>query len=109
MGETKKKISTRLGEHEKDIFKGNWKSSGAVEHAKSCDAGIKWDSAETVAVEPEYHRWKIRESLEIHKQKTGPAHSTGMNRDNGTCVRSSWNSIFRSINLKSKLENYRSG
>ena len=48
IGETKIRISTRVTEHQKDVFHMRWKSSGVAEHAKKCDAGLRWEEAETL-------------------------------------------------------------
>ena len=36
IGKSKKKVLTRCIEHQQDIIKGNWESSGANEHTKEC-------------------------------------------------------------------------
>ncbi|XP_047143649.1 uncharacterized protein LOC124817506 [Hydra vulgaris] len=36
VGETRKKIKTRIAEHQKNVTKANWKASGIVEHAQHC-------------------------------------------------------------------------
>ena len=67
IGETKKRVKVRAAEHEKDVFKGRWSNSGATEHAKNCSHQFRWNDVETLCVEPNYRRRKIRESLEIRK------------------------------------------
>ena len=81
VGETKKKISTSLNEHQKDIFHGRWDKTGASEHAKDCREGFRWNEATTLAVENHWHARKIREALFIRsKQREGQVIT---NRDNG--------------------------
>ena len=36
MGETKKKVMTRITEHQQDSIKGKWESSGATKHCLKC-------------------------------------------------------------------------
>ena len=51
IGETKKKVSTRIKEQQREIFHGRWGKTGASEHAKEFTIGFKWDEACTLAVE----------------------------------------------------------
>ena len=51
VGETKKKVSTRIKEHQKDVFHGRWEKTGAIEHVKNCQEEFKWDEARTLALE----------------------------------------------------------
>ena len=72
VGETKKKISTRLQEHERNIFHGRWENTGAGEHAKECQDGFRWEEARTLAVEDGCQARKICEPLYIRsKQREG--------------------------------------
>ena len=41
-GETKKKIISRLIEHQQESIKSNWSFSGATEHAKECHSHFDW-------------------------------------------------------------------
>lgn len=97
IGETKKRITTRLMEHEKDIFHGRWKQSGAAEHASKCDDSFNFDGARTIAIEANYRRRKIREALEI--RRTARTGSTIVNREAGNiCTTNAWNVLLsRSI------------
>ena len=67
--ENKKKVITRTIEHQQDSFNGNWKSSGATEHCLECHEQFNWINPKTLSTEQQYHRRKIRESLEIKKVK----------------------------------------
>ena len=87
VGETKKCVSTRIGEHERDIFKGKWTVSGASEHAKQCQHNFKFDEAATLSTEPNYRRRKVREAVEIRRVRRSNLDCT--NRDNGTMMRTS--------------------
>ena len=93
IGETKKRITTRLMEHERDIFHGRWKQSGAAEHASKCDDSFKFEGARTIAIESNYRRRKIREALEI--RRTARTGSTIVNRENGNiCTTNAWNVLL---------------
>ena len=85
IGETKKKVSTRIGQHEKDIFKGRWKMSGATEHAETCAQGFKFEEATTVKVEPFYFDRKIREAVEIRAGRRSNVKM--LNRDSGSYMK----------------------
>ena len=84
-GETKKKISTRLGEHETNVAKGECDKSGVALHSKNCTGRINFEEAETVAVIHNKFNRKVRETLEIQKHD---CHVTdgGMNPDKGQYV-----------------------
>ena len=98
IGETKKRVASRMTEHQKDIFHGRWKSSGAAFHRKTCTGKFDYDNATTIAIEDNYRRRKIREGLEI--RKAGRTGSVLVNRDEGTiCTTTEWNVLL------SKLKN----
>jgi len=98
VGETKKKVSTRIREHERDVFHGRWDKSGLSEHARSCSSDFKFDQSETIALESNYKRRKIREALEIRRQETAPRLANATNRDRGNIMRSeSWNALLNKI------------
>ena len=96
VGESKKRVVTRIEEHRKDIFNGKWTNSGAAEHAKTCNQEFKWDDACTVAVEEDYTRRKIKEALEIRKLRR--TDTRVLNRDSGTMLQSSqWDVLLGRI------------
>ena len=98
IGETKKKVSSRLEEHRRDIDNSKWTNSGCTEHARDCDGVFNWGENVTIAVESNDHRRKIREALEIRHMKTGPDQFQGLNRDTGTITSSnSWNALFSKL------------
>jgi len=84
IGETKKRVSVRMKEHQSDIFHGRWGNSGASKHAETCTDEFKWEEAKTLAVENNYKKRKIRESLEIrlHRRSTVPV----LNRELGNVL-----------------------
>ena len=92
IGETKKKISTRVSEHQKDIFLGRWEKTGASEHARDCTADFKWEEAKTLAMETRWHPRKIKEALAIRKKQREGIIIT--NRDNGTLRTKQWDALL---------------
>ena len=103
-GETKKRVSSRRKEHEKDVFLENIKDSALAEHSSTCNRKMQWSKARTIAVETDYFRRHVRESLEIRKNKTGPDDENGINRDYGKYVKTkTWNSLLHHEKLRSSL------
>ena len=103
-GETKKRICTRNTEHEKAVFKGDVEADALAEHKEHCNCEIRWDSIQTLSIEPVWFRRKVREALEIRRLGTGPDEQKGLNRDHGDYVTTNeWNPIFNRINSRSHL------
>ena len=97
IGETKKKISNRIKEHERYVFAGNKKMSAVAEHASVCEQQFKWSEAKTVCVQPNWKRRKIREALEIRKQKRTSRDI--INRDQGVILKTDlWNPLLAKLN-----------
>ena len=88
VGETKKRVKTRVNEHKKAAEKSNWKFSGLSEHCKECTAGVRWSEASTICQENEWWHRKVREGLEI--SKLNPT----LNRDQGMHVSDSWKCLL---------------
>ena len=88
VGETKKHVATRIAEHQREILNGNWTASGATQHAKTCGGTFNWTDDVTIAVEPDYRRRKVRESLEIRRTQAQ------LNRERGMFDTSSWDALF---------------
>ena len=84
-GETKKKIETRLGEHENNVEKEEYEKSGVALHSKNCPGEIKFEEAGTVAVVHNKFNRKVRETLEIQKHDCHISVG-GMNPDKGQYV-----------------------
>ena len=96
IGETKKKVITRTIEHQQDSFNGKWESSGATEHCLECN----WINPKTLPTEQQYHRRKIRESLEIKKAKTNKIRRV-LNRDEGNLIKTNtWTPLFAKLTEK---------
>ena len=103
-GETKKRISSRRKEHEKDVFLANMKDSALAEHCSTCNGEIQWSKARTIAIETNYFKRQVREALEIRRNKTGPDDENGINRDYGKYVKTrTWNSLLHHQKLKNSL------
>ena len=100
IGETKKKVITRTIEHQQDSFNGKWESSGATEHCLECHGQFNWINPKTLSTEQQYHRRKIRESLEIKKAKTNKRRKV-LNRDEGNLVKTNtWTPLFAKLTEK---------
>ena len=104
-GETKKRILSRNKEHEKDVFLGNVKDSALAVHCSKCNGNIQWSNTRTLAIEPNYFRRCVRESLEIRRNKTGPNDEHGINQDYGKYVKTdTWNSMLHHRKLRSSYQ-----
>ena len=102
VGETKKKVSTRIKEHQKDVFHGRWEKTGASEHAKNCQEAFKWDEARTLAVEDQWQARKIREALFIRsRQREGQIIT---NRDTGQLKTRQWDPILGKLAKKTSIK-----
>jgi hypothetical protein len=84
-GESKKKVSTRLEEHKKNVEKDEYEKSGVALHSKNCPGEIKFEDAETVTVIHNKFDRKVRETLEIQKHSCHVSEG-GMNPDKGQYV-----------------------
>lgn len=93
IGETKKKVSTRINQHERDVFHGRWENSGASQHASTCENDFRWEGAKTIAVESEWGRRKVREALEIRREIRAEG-ATIVNRDNGNLPTTQWDPLI---------------
>ena len=100
IGETKKKVITRTIEHQQDSFNGKWESSGATEHCLECHGQFNWINPKTLSTEQQYHRRKIRESLEIKKTKTIKRRKV-LNHDEANLVKTNtWIPLFAKLTEK---------
>ena len=68
--ETKKKVITRTIKNQQHSFNRKWESSGATKHCLECHGQFNLINPKSWPTEQQYHRRKIRESLEIKKTKT---------------------------------------
>ena len=100
--ETKNKVITRIIEHQQDSFNGKWESSGVTEHCLECRGQFNWIIPKTLSTKQQYHRRKIRESLEIKKAKTNERRKV-LNRDEGNLAKTNtWAPLFAKITEKEK-------
>ena len=60
---------SRLREHERAVFLGNWDDSALAKHCQKCQEGIDWDNYETISTQPYYYRCAILEALEIQREE----------------------------------------
>ena len=87
-------------EHQQDSFNGKWESSDATEHCLECHGQFNWINPKTLSTEQQYHRRKIRESLEIKKTKKNERR-TGLNRNEGNLVKkNTWTPLFAKLTEK---------
>ena len=102
IGETKKKVITRTIEHQQDSFNGKWESSGVTEYCLECHGQFNWINPKTLSTEQQYHRRKIRESLEIKKTKTNQKKkSFELSCDEGNLVKTNtWTLLFAKLTEK---------
>ena len=99
-GETKKKVITRTKEPQQDGFNGKWESSGATEHCLECHGQFNWINPKTLSTEQQYHRRKIRESLEIEKAKMNKNRKV-LNCDEENLVKTNtWTLLFAKLTEK---------
>ena len=92
------------------MFHRETEKSGLAEHNDDCQQTIEWENTRTLAIEHNYFRRKVRESLEIRRQKTGPNDPNGINKDYGQYVKTnSWQTLFDQISdLKPTICNFTS-
>jgi len=102
IGETKKKVSNRVKEHEKYVFKGNYKMSAVAEHSSTCNQQFEWSEVETICTQSNWRRRKVREALEIRRH-----HRSEMkiiNRDQGILVKTDiWNPLLSKMNARTDV------
>jgi hypothetical protein len=102
IGQTSRKISTRMMEHRRASETGNFAHSGITQHKEACDANVDWDNPLIIATLSDKHKkrlqynLRIRESLEIQRHDCGPG--KGLNEDWGGYVRTqSWRPVFQKM------------
>jgi hypothetical protein len=100
--ESKKRISTRLQQHEKDIFHGRSSNSGITEHAGKCDNNrFVFEEENTIAYESDWRRRKVREALEIKRNNRDGV--TTANCDEGSiCTTTAWNVLLARMTSTSR-------
>ena len=97
---TRKKVITRIIEHQQYSFNRRCVSSGATEHCLECHGQFNWINPKTLSTEQQYHRRKIRESLEIKKAKTNKRRKV-LNHDEGNLIKTNmWTPLFAKLTEK---------
>ena len=102
VGQTVLKIVTRGREHGKAVEKGQWSHSGISAHKQTCDLPIDWEKPtilETMSGKSKLglqYNLRLRESLYIAKENTGPGH--GLNEDwGGHLYTRAWHPLFEKM------------
>ena len=99
IGMTTRKFSTRSKEHKKAYMTQKWTHSGIVAHKQHCDQPVDWENPkilDTLSGKKKtqlYFDIRLRESLWIAKENTGPGH--GLNEDWGGHLKTrAWLPLF---------------
>ena len=102
IGQTSRKFSTRMHEHKTAIEKQQWAHSGIAAHKRFCKEPVDWENPRILdTLQGKNKQWlrynlRLRESIHIAKEKTGPGH--GLNEDRGSYTRSSsWLPVFKTM------------
>jgi hypothetical protein len=104
IGETRKKISTRVNEHEKNVTKRNWDASGVVEHAQHCVGTVNWTKPKIISIIQSNYTRKVREAIEIQRLQCSKSQEYVLNRDNGNLVMTRhWRPFFVKLNKSERL------
>ena len=105
-GETKKKINTRILEHQKNTEKCEYDKSALALHSKDCHGQILFEKTETVSVNPKKFERKVREALEIQKHDCYYLDG-GMNSDKGQYVETKfWVPLLKHLKDTEKSQLY---
>ncbi|KYN04663.1 hypothetical protein ALC62_04467 [Cyphomyrmex costatus] len=78
VGQTKRKLSTRLKEHMSDIRKRTGSPSVITEHRINFDHNFKWNDVQILDIESSYYKRLVSEMVHIKRQKQG------LNKQNDT-------------------------
>ena len=74
--------------------------TGVSEHALKCHGQIDWNNAKVLKVENHKFSRKVREALEIQRNRTG---LIGMNKDNGLYVTNGfWKPLMKHIDASNR-------
>ena len=88
IGETAKRLATRLKEHRKSVSEADFKSA-LSDHTQSTRQSIDWDNTRIIDSEPNDLRRKIREGIYIRRQHPS------MNRDQGFQLASVYGAVLQ--------------
>ena len=78
VGQTKRKLSTRLREHISDIRKNTGSPTVITDHRINCNHNFKWNDVKILDCASSYNKRLVSEMIHIKKQKQG------LNRQNDT-------------------------
>lgn len=81
IGETKRPLCVRIGEHVTHTEKGNVDKSAIAQHASTCPLHIRWDDTSTLGYDTRESSRLYRENIEIRLHGTAPGR--GLNRNLG--------------------------
>ncbi|XP_039310756.1 uncharacterized protein LOC120358936 [Solenopsis invicta] len=88
IGETGRKISTRIKEHQRCAKYSHFSQSALAEHWMETGHAVQYDKSTMLVSSQGYFAKKYREGLEILK------HPDNLNRDKGLQVNSIWHTVF---------------
>ena len=71
VGQTGRKLKTRIAEHRNHIRYNTSARSVITEHRRQLDHEFKWDEVEILDEEPSYRKRLVSEMINIKKQKNG--------------------------------------
>ena len=96
VGETKRSLKIRDGEHRKAAENGKWSHSGLTQHMERCKANIQGPemlcTADGKRKNPKFDL-RVKEALYIRRYNCGPG--KGMNEDLGSYVSTTqWEPVF---------------
>ena len=78
IGETKRKFSTRLREHQKAVEQKHPKKSALAQHCLQSGHTISWDSSSILRTSPSWRNQHLLEAWEINTYKSPLNHDDGM-------------------------------
>nr|XP_047140960.1 uncharacterized protein LOC124816012 [Hydra vulgaris] len=103
VGETKLKFSNRIYQHQNHTSEGKWKNLAVAGHSRNYHGAFSWNKNNTVKVEEDYFKRKVRESLEIQYHQCSP-NEGGLNEDDGDYVTSSfWKPYYSYLRRKNTI------
>jgi hypothetical protein len=103
IGQTRRKVATRMKEHQAYIRNRHFSKSGIAEHQRFCDGQVNFDKPKILATVTGKNRHQVearlqtREAMEIRLHKTGLG-GQGFNKDNGNqVVTNHWDPLLTKI------------
>ena len=84
IGETKRALETRIGEHQAAVRRGETEKSAVADHAWTNQHNLKWENTTIIDGSRNKHILQIKEALSLHIQLAG--WDRLFNRDCGTAT-----------------------